>query len=179
MAPDRLSDEMLEYMSIERALRGGRLDQLPESITAVPGYPNVQERYTWTPLVILAISWAPVPCVRELVAAGADVNVHVDDGFPAILGAVMSGRPDRLEPVGALIEAGADLEVHGINGWTALHSAACADDSEIVALLLQSGADANARTGIDDDATPLEEARRAGAAASVALLEEASHERDH
>ena len=169
---------MLEYMSIERALRAGRLDQLPASITSVPGYPNVPEQYTWTPLVILAIAWAPVDCVRDLVAAGADVNVQVDDGFPAVLGAVMSGRPDRIELVGALIDVGADLEVHGFNGWTALHAAASSDDSEMVALLLHHGADTHARTGIDDDATPLEEARRAGADASVALLEEASHDRD-
>ena len=147
MTPDRPSDEMLEYMSIERALRAGSLDQLPASITTEAGYPNVPERYTWTPLVILAISWAPVPCVRELVAAGANVNVEVDDGFPAILGAVMSGRPDRVELVGALIDLGADLEVRGINGWTALHAAASTDDSEIVALLLQHGADPGARDG--------------------------------
>jgi ankyrin repeat protein len=136
----------------------------------------VPDRYTWTPLIISAIAWAPVTCVRDLIAAGADVNVEVDDGFPAVLGAVMSCRPDRVELVAALIDDGADLETRGINGWTALHAAASANDAELVALLLQHGANQTARTGIDDDATPLEEARRSGASDSVRLLEEAAHD---
>ena len=176
MASNRPSDEMLEHIAIEQALRRGRLDELPASITGEPGYPNVPDRYTWTPLVILAISWAPVECVREVVLAGADVNVEVDDGFPAVLGAVMSGRPDRVELVAALIELGADLDTQGINGWTALHAAASTNDAELVQLLLQHGADQAARTGVDDDATPLEEARRAGASDTVRLLEEAAHD---
>jgi ankyrin repeat protein len=179
MTSNQPTDEMLEHLAIEQALRAGRLEDLPASITTEPGYPNVPDRYTWTPLIILAISWAPAQCVRDLVAAGADVNVSVDDGFPAVLGAVMSGRPDRVELVGVLIDVGAELEVQGINGWTALHAAAAMDDSEMVTLLLQHGADVTARTGVDDDATPLEEAQRAEAWDSVRLLEEATHDEHH
>ena len=164
------SEEMLEHIAIEQALQAGRLADLPSSITELPDFPNVSDRYTWTPLVILATSWAPVSCVRELVAAGADVNVEVDDGFPALLNVVMSRRGDRAELVQALAELGADLEKQGINGWTPLHAAASTNDGEMVELLLSLGADLNARTGIDDNATPLEEAQRAGAEAAATVL---------
>jgi ankyrin repeat protein len=160
-----------QYMAMERALRAGRLDELPHEVTDRAGYPNVRDTYTWTPLIILAISWAPVECVRELVSAGADVNVQVDDGFPALLNAVMSGRDDRLELVRALVELGADLEARGINGWTALHAAASMNDVAMVQLLVRLGADRAARTGVDDDATPLQEAERAGATDAVRVLQ--------
>jgi ankyrin repeat protein len=163
--------DQLDHLSIERALRAGRLADLPRSITEQPSYPNVRDTYTWTPLIILAISWAPVQCVRELVSGGADVNVQVDDGFPAVLNAVMSGRDDRLELVRALVELGADLEARGVNGWTALHAAASMNDVAMVQLLVQLGADPAARTGVDDDATPLKEAERAGATDAVRVLQ--------
>ena len=161
----------LDYLAVERALRAGRLGDLPASITEQPGYPNVRDSYTWTPLVILAISWAPVTCVRELVSAGADVNVTVEDGFPALLNAVMSRRDDGLELVEALVELGADLEARGVNGWTALHAAASMNDVAMVQLLVRLGADRDARTGVDDDATPLQEAERSGAIDAVRVLQ--------
>jgi ankyrin repeat protein len=164
--------DQLDHLSIERALRAGRLADLPRSITEQPSYPKVRDTYTWTPLIILAISWAPVQCVRELVSAGADVNVQVDDGFPAVLNAVMSARDDRLELVRALVELGADLDARGVNGWTALHAAASMNDVAMVQLLVQSGADVTATTRVDDDATPLEEAERAGAENVARLLRE-------
>jgi ankyrin repeat protein len=164
-------EEMREYLALERALRAGRLDQLPDSITTLPGFADVRDHYTGTPLICLAISWAPVTCVRELVSMGADVNARVDDGFPAVLGAVMSPRADRLELVEALAELGADLEQRGINNWTPLHAAASTNDAQMTELLLRLGADPTARTVIDDDATPLQEARRAGASDVVKILE--------
>jgi len=162
--------EQRDYLAVEQALRVGRLTGLPQSVTDQPGYPNVRDTYTWTPLVILAISWAPVACVRELVTAGADVNVKVDDGFPAVLNAVMSGRGDRLDLVRALAEVGADIQAHGVNGWTALHAAASTNDAAMVRLLLHLGADPTARTGIDDNATPLQE-ERAGAHDAARILQ--------
>ena len=163
--------EQVEHLAVERALRAGRIDELPSSLTDQPEYPNVRDTYTWTPLVILAISWAPVSCVRDLVSAGADVNVKVDDGFPALLNAVMSRREDRLELVQALVDLGANLQAKGVNGWTALHAAASMNDVGMVQLLVQLGADRAARTGVDDDATPLQEAERAGATDAVRVLQ--------
>ena len=162
---------MREHIAIEAALRDGRLADLPSSFASQPGYPNVRDRYTWTPLIILAVSWAPVACVEQLLDAGADVNVEVDDGFPALLNVVMSGRADRVQLVELLVSRGADLEARGINGWTALHAAASTNDAAMVETLLRLGADTAARTGIDDDATPLQEAQRASATEAVRILE--------
>ena len=166
-----LSAEQLDHLATERALRSGLLAELPASLTDDPDYPNVQESYVGTPLIILAISRAPIECVRELVDAGADINVEVDDGFPALLDAVMSRRDDRVELVRTLIDLNADVEARGINGWTALHAAASQNEAEIVEVLLRAGASRDARTGIDDDASPLDEAKRAGAAEAARLLE--------
>jgi uncharacterized protein len=45
-----------------------------------------------------------------------------------------------------------------LNDWTPLHYADSLDDPAAIELLLAHGADAEARTRIDDYATPLEEA---------------------
>ena len=52
-----------------------------------------------------------------------------------------------------LIESGADLELTNNHGYTALHSAVHYGRSEIVAILLQSGADVTAVT-YDSQARP-------------------------
>lgn len=165
--------EQVEHLATEAALRAGRLEQLPASLTALAGYPNVRDAYTFTPLIILAISWAPIATVSKLLDAGADVNVEVDDGFPAVLNAVMSHRDDRLELVEMLATRGGELNARGVNGWTPLHAAAAANDVELVRLLLLHGADPASRTGVDDDSTPLDEAQRAGAIDAARLLSEA------
>lgn len=161
---------MRRHLQTERALRAGRLDELPEALVTQAGFPNVDEPYTGTPLMALAISWAPATTVADLISAGGDVNFEALDGFPALLGMVMSGREDRLELVRVLTEAGADLERRGINGWTALHAAASQNDADLVRVLLELGASPEARTGVDDDATPLEEAERVGAMHAARLL---------
>lgn len=174
MADDQLLDRQRAYLTVERALRSGDLAAVPESLQSHSAYPNVVEPYTGTSLMALAVSWAPAPTVATLVGLGGDVNFEASDGFPALLGAVMSGRDDRAELVRVLVDAGADLERQGINGWTALHAAASNDDAELVRLLLALGASTTTRTGVDDDATPLQEAQRAGARRAVAILEQVS-----
>ncbi len=161
---------MRRHLQTERALRSGRLDELPEALLTQPGFPNVDEPYTGTPLMALAISWAPAVVVADLVDEGGDVNFEAADGFPALLGAVMSGREDRVGLVRVLVDAGADLERRGINGWTALHAAASQNDADLVRVLLELGASRATRTGVDDDATPLEEAERVGALQAAELL---------
>lgn len=159
------------YGALETALRSGSLDQLPQEVTTDPQFPNIVDPYTFTPLLALAISWAPPQVVAELIDAGADPNFVALDGFPALVGAVMSGRDDNREIVEVLIGRGADLDRQGVNGWTALHAAANGDDADIVSALLHHGADPSIRTGVDLDDTALDEARRVDARRVVALLE--------
>ena len=98
--------------------------------------PTLLDPYTHTPLLALAISWAPVSTVRELLRAGADPNFVALDGFPALVGAVMAGRDDTHELLQVLISGGAELDRQGINGWTALHAAATLDDVASARVLL-------------------------------------------
>jgi len=163
------------YLQLERALRAGDLGQLPTEISAAADFPNAPDPYTHTPLLALAISWAPVITVGQLLAAGADPNFEALDGFPALVGAVMSGRDDRSSLLQVLVDAGAELDRQGINGWTALHAAASLNDEPSARVLLTSGANPVARTGVDLDETPLDEANRAGSARVAELLRAAGN----
>ena len=62
------------------------------------------------------------------------------------------GRPNRLELIRALVEAGADVNARfegGPHTETPLHWAASSDDVEAIDLLLDLGADIEARGGGD------------------------------
>ena len=158
------------YLQLERALRVGDLTKLPLEVSTAPGYPNTVDPYTHTPLLALAISWAPPLTVQQLLRLGADPNFEALDGFPALLGAVMAGREDTRALLQVLIEAGADLDRQGINGWTALHAAANLGDAASATLLVERGANVQVRTGVDSDDTALDEARRVGAQRVIDVL---------
>jgi ankyrin repeat protein len=64
-----------------------------------------------------------------------------------------SGNPGHL--VEELIRLGADVNYQDDSGFSALHWAAFSDNITIVKLLIQAGADVNARTDIYDLRTPL------------------------
>jgi ankyrin repeat protein len=163
---------MRTYLALERALRAGDLEAVTALFPAT-AFPDVRDPYTGTPLLALAISWAPLAMIQELLDAGVTVDHEAQDGFPCLVGAILSGRADRLAVTRALLDAGADLTQRGLNDWTPLHAAATLDDPQLVELLLDRGADPRARTRIDDCATPEQEAVRLGKLAAAAAL------RDH
>ena len=94
-----------------------------------------------------------VACLNILVDAGADVNFGLSS-TPLSL-AAGRGSPKL---VAALINAGANVNWHNSTGWTPLHWACWCNDSsvECVELLLNAGADVNARGFLDDRGTPLD-----------------------
>ena len=94
----------------------------------------------------------------------------VDDGYTCLLTAVESEASQSTEIVARLIEAGADIHFTGTNGWTALHMAAARGHVKKAQLLIDAGADANRRTNIDGDVTPLMEAASLGQPETVRLL---------
>ncbi|MBI3864159.1 MAG: ankyrin repeat domain-containing protein [Planctomycetia bacterium] len=91
--------------------------------------------------------------VRELVAAGADINTVGGDGYHLLKSAAETGN---VEFTRALLEMGADVETTS-TGDTALHTAVLWDQLEIVRLLLDAGANPNAQDV--DQCTPLMLAR--------------------
>ena len=73
-----------------------------------------------------------------------------------------------------LLSSGADVQQRGHNDYTPLHYAAAMEDMRAMELLLAHGADLNARTRIDDYATPLEEMEILGREKAAAFLRKAA-----
>jgi ankyrin repeat protein len=164
---------MRRYIDLEHALRRGAVAAARDALGDPAAFPNVNDPYTNTPLLSLALAWAPFAAIEELLAAGADPNFEALDGFPALVAVILSDRDDALPVLEGLLDAGADVARRGLNDWTPLHAAAARDRPDAIELLLARGADAVARTTIDDLETPLDLARACGHARAVAALESA------
>ncbi len=77
-----------------------------------------------------------------------------------MIAALASRRADRIDILELLLSFGAATTQRGVNDFTPLHYAVSLDDPKAIELLLAHGADAQARTQIDDFESPLEMARR-------------------
>ncbi len=94
----------------------------------------------YTPLLFAAQAGDP-DSVRLLIAAGADIKDAAADGTNAVIIAEHAGHGDT---AAVLLAAGADPNAAG-GGYTALHLAAMKGDLPLVKVLLEHGADINAR----------------------------------
>lgn len=94
--------------------------------------------------------------VKELIAAGADVNEKIGYMTP-ILSAAKNGTPETMR---LLLENDARTDHVSEFDWTPLHTAAVEGHVEMVRLLLDAGADIEARD--QDGMTPLISAARFG-----------------
>lgn len=154
---------MRQELEIHGAFVSGDLEALQRILGHPRGFPN-------TPLppglgescLDYAIGHSPLPFIRGLLECGADPDYAHAGGFPSLLAALSTERADRYEILSLLIDHGADLQQRGISDYTPLHYAAARDDARAVELLLARGADPEARTRIDEGATPLEEAQLLG-----------------
>ena len=108
---------------------------------------------------------ADIDAVRNLIAAGSDVNAPEADGTSALLWAAYQSAPDL---VSILLKAGADPNAANSFGVTPLLQASRYGDAAVIGLLLKGGADLAAATR--DGETPLMAAARAGSVDSVKLL---------
>jgi ankyrin repeat protein len=121
-----------------------------------------------------AIYHSPLSFVRTLLELGADPDYQDDAGFPSLIAAISTERPDKSELVELLLSRGADIQQRGMNDYTPLHYAAARNDVRLIELLLARGADPNARTKIDDFATPAQEAELLHSSEAVEALRKAS-----
>ena len=121
-----------------------------------------------------AIHHSPLAEIRRLIDLGADPNYESDEGYPSLLSALAAERADKYQVLEILLDAGADVNQRGINDWTPLHYAASQDDARAIEILVARGADLDARTRIDDYATPLEEAEILGKGRAVEALKKAA-----
>jgi hypothetical protein len=149
------------FKAIDEAYRAGDLEALLVALGDPVGFPN--SLHPWDlglgdyPLEY-AIYWSPIAFIQTLLDQGANPNYPDRAGFPSLIAALSTDRPDRLEILRLLLSRGADTAQRGLNDWTPLHYAVGRDDVAAIELLVAHGADINARTRIDDFATPLEEA---------------------
>jgi uncharacterized protein len=125
-----------------------------------------------------AIYHSPVAFVRTLLELGADPNYGDNAGFPSLIAALSSGRPETYEVAELLLAFGADVQQRGVNDFTPLHYAAAYNDANLIRLLLSHGADTNARTRIDDFTTPLEEAEKRPSPEAAKILREFGEKRN-
>lgn len=160
---------MNKTLAIHEAIVAGSLDRLREAVGNPPEFPNCLTDCGETCLDY-AIYHGPISLVRALLELGADPNYEDPSGFPSLFAAIDRAAPDRAEVLALLLGAGANVQQRGFNDYTALHHAACRDDAKAVEMLLEHGADPEARTRIDDYATPLEEAERFGHTIGAAAL---------
>jgi ankyrin repeat protein len=162
---------MCDALALHEAYERGDLAALKRLLGDPPDFPNCRGPAGVGDIILeYAIYHSPLAFVRTLLELGADPNYPDHAGFPAVIAALSTNRADRYQIIELLLAAGADIQQRGINDWTPLHYAAAAGDLAGIELLLARGADPNARTGIDDCATPLEEAQILGRAAAVQVL---------
>ncbi len=162
---------MHDPLSIHEAYRRGDLEKLRALLGDPPDFPNCRGPEGVGGIILeYALYHSPLGFVRTLLELGADPNYQDHAGFPSVIAALSAARPDRYALIEILLAAGADIQERGVNDWTPLHYAAATDDLQAIELLLAHGADPDARTRIDDRATPLEEAEILGRTAAVRRL---------
>ncbi len=110
-----------------------------------------------------------VEAVQSLLTAGADVRARDREGRSALIWAVKGTPSSRSDPalVALLIESGSELEGRDREGGTALVYAAVRGDAKSSRLLVEAGADVNARMG---NLSSLDIALRYGHSEIVTLL---------
>lgn len=169
-------DRRRQAMAIDAAFRTGDMAALRAALGDPVAFPRVPMPWGLglsEHVLEYAIYWSPLPFIEALIRLGAEVDCRDGGGFPALMAALSSDRPDRFALIGLLLDHGADIHAHGVNDWTPLHHAVWLKDLEAVRLLLARGADASIRTRIDDCTTPLEDARSLGFDAAAAAMHEA------
>lgn len=170
---------MHESLAIHDAYKRCDLKALKKLLGDPPDFPNCQGLPGMGEIILeYAIYHSPLSFIRELLELGADPNYGDHAGFPSLIATLSSSdRPDLHEILELLLSFGADIQQRGHNDYTPLHYAACLQDIRAMELLLAHGADLDARTRIDDCATPLEEMEILGCEQSAEFLRKAAEKK--
>ena len=170
--------EAKKFRQIDEAFRQGNLDALRAAAGDPALVPNGRMPSTIGSCLVYAIYHSPLGFIRTLLEIGADPNAPADDGFPPVIAALScmrevagaARRTDVDEIVRLLLAFGADPNQRGINDYTPLHMAVAERSPLAVQILLDSGADPELRTRIDECETPHQMAQAAGLTDIAAML---------
>ena len=130
-------------VALHWAAQGGQLEMI-NRLVANGANVNVQNMVGWT-----AIVWATTDgqqgSIDVLKEKGADLNVQSEqDGITALMWSVAT---DKIECLRKLCELGADVELKSKRGVTAAFYAMSGGKPKVLEVLLDKGADKNARLG--------------------------------
>lgn len=125
--------------------------------------------------LIEAAKAGDLEAVQRLIAAGADVNSVDERGWPALAHAVYNAERKRgfADVVQALVDAGANMEASIGYGVRPLMLAAGYGEAEVVATLLNAGADPLAKN--EGGYTALAMAKQKHYVDVINMLHEAEH----
>jgi ankyrin repeat protein len=177
MDPGDRCEIAARYKRLREAYRAGDMAKVKAELSWPEDFPNTiqpMELACGARPISTAIMLSPIRFIRQLLDLGADANFKADDGFPALIDVIDVDRPDKVDVMRLLLHYGASVDQRGVNDWTPLHYAVAQRNLQAVKLLLEHGADPQARTRIDDYSTPLEDARAAGFTEAAALMDGAS-----
>lgn len=155
---------MSELLALHNAYKRGDLAAVKAGLGNPPDFPNGRGPAGVGEIILeYAIYHSPLAFIRTLLDLGADPNYGDHAGFPALIAALTcADRAEMYDILELLLAHGADIQQRGHNDYTPLHWAVAERNIQAIEFLLVHGADPNARTRIDDFATPLEEAEILG-----------------
>ncbi|MDT7043590.1 ankyrin repeat domain-containing protein [Candidatus Nitronereus thalassa] len=162
---------MANELHIHEAFKNGDLSALKLALGDPPDFPNCCGPLGIGVVLEYAIYHSPLAFIQTLLELGANPNYEDHAGFPSLIAALSCPeRSDRPELLKLLLTFGADIQQRGVNDYTPLHYAAAGNDVPMIEFLLAHGANPDAKTRVDDYATPLEEAQLLGQKEAVARL---------
>jgi ankyrin repeat protein len=161
---------MKEYTANCGILASGTIADLEAFAERDYTFPLEMNEVDGHPWIQTAVSIGSKTAVGWILSKGVDLRVYTV--FDTSLAHIALERTDgdKHAILRLLLEKDAPTNSRGLNNWTPLHLAAARNDVEGCRILVEFGADFTARTDIDDNATPQEEAASLGAHDAVAYL---------